>query len=407
MAKEPKMPAARTVPADDVQGDPDWDDNGGSVDIQKGMPARNIKSAFIVIMLVAVLIFLFWPRGPRTNKNVQAVEATKLNIVDDLVRGAPKAIKEAAIEPPVPPAAAKDEKKEVDERIMAALLAPMSATEVSLVNQAKKNSPANQAAGDLKTFLTEQQARADEVKRNAERQAAEYSGGGQRSAPGAAGQGEGDSRENFLLAQKSGLDKSIRMDAARRPSSLYEGTIIRGVLTRALKTDLPGTLTAKVSADLYDTVTQTTLLVPRGSEINCAYQSDLRVGQELVLVACKRLRMPNGKSFSLDAAVASNMQGASGLDADINNHFLKMFGNALIVGAASRLLPKSEQQISVTQGDSGTAVGGAILGAALSKIIDATISRNVIIPPTGTVDIGTPFTLTLSRDVELEPYSFQ
>jgi type IV secretion system protein VirB10 len=210
-----------------------------------------------------------------------------------------------------------------------------------------------------------------------------------------------------LSQQNAGvaLPPATQLNAPRSAHTLYEGTIVRTVLTRALKTDLPGTITAKVSSDLYDSITQRTLLVPRGSEITCSYQSELMVGQALVLAACSRIRLPNGKSFALNSAAASDMQGASGLPAEINNHFGKMFRTALIVGAVSKLMPSQDQSISAREEVGGTlTVSGTILGQTLNRVIQSTIARNLIIPPTGSVAIGTPFTLTLSRDVELEPY---
>lgn len=102
---------------------------------------------------------------------------------------------------------------------------------------------------------------------------------------------------------------------------------------------------------------------------------------------------------------ASDMQGASGLPADVNNHFFKMFGTSLMLGAASLLLPDKDQNITVSSSNGSQEKGGSILGTALHDTITTILQRNARIPPTGTVEIGTPFTLTISRDVEMEPYT--
>jgi type IV secretion system protein VirB10 len=172
-----------------------------------------------------------------------------------------------------------------------------------------------------------------------------------------------------------------------------------------LNSDLPGTITARVSSDLYDSISQRILLVPRGSEVTCSYDSNLHQGQKVILAACTRLRLPNGRSFALAGTPAGNEQGATGIPAEINNHFWEMFGTAIVVGASSYLLPKSDRNITIVDNaENGSQTAGNIMGSALSQVVQATIARNVQIPPTGTVEIGTPFTLTLTRDVEMEPY---
>lgn len=382
--------------------------------IQKGMPARNLKSIMMVVLLVGVLAFLLFPRQKKVELPEVDQKTSHGSIADDLVKdlkNRPAPIAPVTLDSTRLTPLAKTEEPPVDERIQAALVAPMAATDVTFNVAAAVKFRKSSATEQIQS-LAEQQKKDSDAQLAALQQqigARTSSGGtsiGGSSRVGLPGERQsGLSHEEFLDKQNAnGVGSSTRLVAARSPNTLYEGTIIRAVLTRAVKTDLPGTLTAKVTSDLYDTVTQRTVLVPRGSEITCRYQSELLVGQKLVLAACTRLRLPNGKSFSLSAATASDLQGASGLAADIDNHFLEMFRDALIVGAASYLLPSDERSITVSTNDSASNVGGAIAGSALKQIIDATIGRNIRIPPTGTVDIGTPFTLTLTKDVDLEPY---
>ena len=96
---------------------------------------------------------------------------------------------------------------------------------------------------------------------------------------------------DFLKQSKDRrIEPPLGLAGARQPNTIYEGTLIRTVLTRSLRTDLPGRITAKVMSDVYDSVTMNTLLIPRGSEVTCTYQSELLTGQEVVLAACERLR---------------------------------------------------------------------------------------------------------------------
>jgi type IV secretion system protein VirB10 len=424
----PKIPPAKTLVHDDkdmvsVQEADSIDHDAG---IQKGMPSRNLKTIAVMGLLFLMLGYMFISNNREPKQQDAPINSSTDNVIQDLVKDlkdTSRPYQPEEIVPPMPAPVVKQAVTEVDEREQAALLASMKVNDVNVNKGAKQVQSEKQTAEDrFRAIMAEQRQAAEAF---AEKQSAKQTemlrtmgvdptiataaiaGNG---GPMAAGIGLASStsvdHNGFIerQARNSQLGAATKLNSARKAHTLYEGTIIRATLTRALKTDLPGMITAKVSSDLYDTLTQKVVLVPRGSEITCTYQNALMVGQKLVLAACTRLRLPNGKSFSLNAAPASDMQGASGMPADIDNHFWEMFSNALIVGAASYLLPEEERRITKTTTVTGTDIAGSIMGSALGKVVDATIGRNINIPPTGTVDIGTPFTLTLSRDVEMEPY---
>lgn len=423
--KKPKMPRASTNPLDGLQDEAQMQvDQDPDAAIQKGMPARNLKSIMMMIVLVGLVIFMAWDKVKQPEFKPKDPPANQAgNVVDDLIDGLknpPTPYVPAEIVPPAPPPIVAAQAEVVDERLQAALIAPMDASDVNINSGVKAVQAQKVSVEDrLRSMMAEQRASAEKTAKDAGQQQMEAlramgmlpgsAGGANLSAMagqgGGAAVGQDTLHANFIEQMKtSAIEASTKAEPARKGLTLYEGTIVRATLTRSLKTDLPGMITAKVTTDLYDTLTQKVVLVPRGSEITCNYQPTLLVGQKLVLAACTRLRMPNGKSFSLHAATASDMQGASGLPAEIDNHFWEMFRDALIVGAASYLLPSEDRSTTATSTASGTQLAGSVLGTTLGKVIDATIGRNVRIPPTGHVAVGTEFTLTISRDVELEPY---
>lgn len=360
--------------------------------LQRGMPGRNLKTWGVAALGIVVIAALVWPKGDGSDAN-KNVNRSDQNIADDLasrIKPTPPEMKFEA-PPPPPPPPEKIEPKE-DDRMMMILASPMGA-EVDLRNNGGRAAQAKPRS-QLDTINDIDKMRAA-LLREANQEEGAVGGGNKPSDP------HGD----FLKeARDRRIEPPLGMLNARQPNTIYEGTLIRTVLTRSLRTDLPGRITAKVMSDVYDSVTMSTLMIPRGSEVTCTYQSELLAGQEVVLAACDRLRLPNGKSFSLVGTPASDMQGAAGLPAEVNNHFWKMFKTSFMLGAASLLLPKNSQQITVntTMGSSQTA--GSILGTALYDTIQQVLARNSKIKPTATVDIGTPFTLTIARDVEMEPY---
>lgn len=363
--------------------------------LQKGMPGRNLKTWGVAALGIIVVAALVWP-NQNTNKQEKKVDSSTQNIADELARRVQTDPPEMKFEEPAPPPAPAPVQKidpKDDDRMMMILASPMGA-DLDMRNGSGGNSKSKQ------NNPTDPLADLDRM-RAAMLQGNNFAGAeGEKPAAKSSGL-HGD----FLKESKDRrMGPPLGLAGARQPNTIYEGTLIRTVLTRSLRTDLPGSITAKVMSDVYDSVTMNTLLIPRGSEVICTYQSELLTGQEVVLAACERLRLPNGKSFSLMGTPASDLQGAAGLPAEVNNHFWKMFKTSLMLGAASLLLPKGDQQITInnTMGSSQTA--GSILGTALYDTIQQVLSRNAKINPTASVDIGTPFTLTIARDVEMEPY---
>src|SRR6218665_2780286 len=398
-----RPPAPPQVPPPGRQPNPraELPADGGHEALQRGMPSRHLKTWAVAIFGTVVIRALLWPPQPHPGGGSKVATIPNQDLADELARRVPAAPEMRVDEPKVPPgpvAKTREEGDKAAEHMWLFLASPMRA-DVELRNHSAGLQPlrGSGAAGppDASTLLRDMLARQ----------------GGGRRPPGeegaAQGQGKGQGQglhDDFLQeSRERKIASALGMEPARAAHTLYEGTLIRTVLTRALRTDLPGRVTAKVMSDVFDSVTMDTLVIPRGSEVSCTYQSGLLVGQEVVLAACDRLRLPNGKSFSLTGPPAGDLQGASGLPADVNNHFWKMFKTSFMLGAASLLLPKDERQISIdtTHAPSQT---GRIIGSALHDTIGQVLSRNTKIAPTGHVEIGTPFTLTIARDVEMEPY---
>lgn len=211
--------------------------------------------------------------------------------------------------------------------------------------------------------------------------------------------------ERFLSAQQQDASASpILEHAAYTSPVLMQGTVIRAVTVSGIDTDLPGSITARVTSDVYGSVNAQHLLIPMGSILIGKYSSDFKVGQSRVLVAMTRLILPNGKWISLAGTPGTDGEGMSGMPADVNNHFFKMFGASFIIGAASLLLPNSQQNVTVNMGTTGSQTGGTVLAQSLQQTVQTLLQRNLNIPPTGTVDPGTPFLFMVSRDMLMQPY---
>lgn len=193
----------------------------------------------------------------------------------------------------------------------------------------------------------------------------------------------------------------------KTPISKYEvmaGTIIPATLVTGIDSDLPGTITAKVSRDIYDTPTGNYLLIPQGTTIIGAYDSRVSYGQSRVLIAWQRLIFPNGDSFDLNGMPGADLMGMAGLSDLVNHHYARIFGSALMMsmfGAAGQLSqPKDTNgnQISDTQ------IVYAAVGEQMSQTSAQLVAKNMDIQPTITIRPGANFNVLLTRDMVLPTY---
>lgn len=176
------------------------------------------------------------------------------------------------------------------------------------------------------------------------------------------------------------------------------------VLTReGLNSDRPGTAALVVTDDVYDSVTGTCLLIPKGSTIVAPYSSDIRVGAESILVAATELRLPNGKEVPLNGAEGADQNGYAGFSGDVNNHFLKIFGTSFLTAILVGVFDKSSTTTTTTS-PYGVQEVGQTAGQIAAQTSQSVLSRYQNIPPTITVDPGTRFMVKVNQDIHLEPY---
>lgn len=109
---------------------------------------------------------------------------------------------------------------------------------------------------------------------------------------------------------------------------LSVGTLIPAVLETPIDSARPGLVRAVVSNNVrgFD---GSLVLVPRGSRLIGEYRSDVRPGQNRVLITWSRLVRPDGVQVKLDSPVADALGGA-GIRGRVNSFFLARFANAIL-----------------------------------------------------------------------------
>src|SRR5207237_368731 len=120
--------------------------------------------------------------------------------------------------------------------------------------------------------------------------------------------------------------------AAGKTYVLFEGTILETVLINRLDGGSAGPVECLLSTDVYSNDRQH-LLIPAGAKLLGETKKVDAFGQTRLAVLFHRVLMPDGYSVSLDQFKGLNQIGDTGLRDQVNNHYLRIFGVSLAVGA--------------------------------------------------------------------------
>jgi type IV secretory pathway VirB10-like protein len=218
-----------------------------------------------------------------------------------------------------------------------------------------------------------------------------------------------DRHEQFLDQIAHSRELSTYMSSRMvDPVSEYQimaGTVIPAMLVTAMNSDMPGEILAQISRNIFDSQ-QRHLLIPRGTRVIGRYDSQVALGQSRVLIAWTRLIFPDGRSITLPGLPTKDLRGASGMRSQVDNHYGRLYGQAVllsIIGAGAQL--SQPQQSSVFAPNAAGQVAAGALGQELSRISMESIRRNMDVRPTLEVKPGTPFYIFLERDLAFQgPY---
>jgi len=194
----------------------------------------------------------------------------------------------------------------------------------------------------------------------------------------------------------------------RSPYSVLTTSVIPATLITGINSSLPGKIFGQVSQDVFDTATGKHLLIPQGTKLEGEYSSEVAYGQASVLVAWQRMVFPDGKTMDIGAMPGSTGAGYAGFTDQVNNHYARLFGTAILMSAISAgvALSQSRNQIAGTFGAPTTSsVLSATLGQQLGRVITQMISKNLNISPTLEIRPGYRFNVTVTKDMVLaRPY---
>lgn len=194
---------------------------------------------------------------------------------------------------------------------------------------------------------------------------------------------------------------------ARGALLLVAGSVVSAVLVTALNSDLPGDIGAQVTRDVYDSPTQSVVLIPKGAKLVGHVASGVIHGQRRVALVWVRLNLPDGDVIDLPGQPAADEHGAAGIPADIDNHTFRTFsaaGIAATIGAGVELSQPQNGASVLTTPTVGQVLAGS-LGQELGTVGLEVVRRELDVPPTLTLPPGALFNLLLTTDLVFrQPY---
>jgi type IV secretion system protein VirB10 len=122
--------------------------------------------------------------------------------------------------------------------------------------------------------------------------------------------------------------------------TLQAGSVIPAKLITGIRSDLPGQVTAQVTENVHDSPTGKYLLIPQGSKLMGAYDSQVSYGHNRLLLVWTRLIIPNGRSVVLERQPGADPQGFSGLEDEVDQHW-----DRLVMGVKADLCADSVKSI--------------------------------------------------------------
>lgn len=214
-----------------------------------------------------------------------------------------------------------------------------------------------------------------------------------------AAQGDQAGKRAFMAQAANQRTVSVeRLTAPASPNIVQAGSFIPAALITGVRSDLPGQITAQVTANVYDSPTGRILLIPQGARLIGEYDSEITAGQTRVLLAWERLIMPDGRSIVLERQPGADGTGFAGLQDSVNQHW----GNLLKAAAVSTLLGGGAELGADSEDDLTRALRRGSQDT-INQTGQQIVRRQLNVQPTLTIRPGHPLRVVVTRDLVLEP----
>ncbi len=204
-----------------------------------------------------------------------------------------------------------------------------------------------------------------------------------------------------------------------RIHTIAQGKLLTAVLETAINTEIPGSVRAVVSHDVYGE-SGNEVLIPRGSRLFGSYSSKVSRGQGRVEIGWTRLIRSDGVDLAISFN-ASDQFGRSGIAGEVDNKYSSVITNSMLtsilavggVAAAQKLLTNNSATTTTTNPTQGTTTTtGSATNQALYDVtktiintVGQIIGSSIDINPVIRVPQGARITVIVNADINVPSLS--
>ena len=181
--------------------------------------------------------------------------------------------------------------------------------------------------------------------------------------------------------------------------TLWNGTIIPAVLVTGINTDLPGEVMARVSENIYDSLTGKRLLIPQGAILMAKYNSSISYAQGRVQIIWNTLTRPDGYQVELGGMNGVDDRGMSGQKGEYHENWFQYLKAAGIITMFTLANGEMTRAAATAANTDVAAANQNIVNQLAGNIT----SRALNIQPTITVKSGEKINVMLNKAVYLPP----
>jgi type IV secretion system protein VirB10 len=160
---------------------------------------------------------------------------------------------------------------------------------------------------------------------------------------------------------------------------------------------------ARVTENIYDSLTGKNLLIPQGTILAAQYNSSVSYAQSRVQIVWEALIRPDGFMLALEGMNGVDKKGISGQEAQYHENWFEYLKAAGLISLFSVANARMTSE-AAKQADSESASAMAQANQAFMNQMSGTIvGRAMNIQPTLTVDNGTLINIMLNQNIYLPP----
>jgi len=210
------------------------------------------------------------------------------------------------------------------------------------------------------------------------------------------------------VANNNTAGSDNRWQLANRPERAYAnalmaGSVIPAIAISGINSDLPGQVMAQVSQNVYDSRTGRRLLIPQGTKLIGSYDNNVSFGQKRLFIAWNRLIFPDGRSLDIGSMPGSNGAGYPGFRDKVNNHYMRIWGNALLLSVISAGISYgTDRDRGNGNNNNNTTFNSELstnLGSTFGQAVTQTLQKNLNLSPTLEIRPGYRFNVVVTKDI--------